>query len=87
MPETIAYSAVMAAHTLWLVARAFEIGVGWVSILDPAKIAQTLDAPAHWQFIGYFCLGYPEAEDEVPDLERRGWERRRADAVASVLRR
>jgi 5,6-dimethylbenzimidazole synthase len=76
MPETIAYSAVMAAHTLWLAARAYGIGVGWVSILDPAAIASALDVPSAWTFIGYFCLGYPQAEDDTPDLERRGWERR-----------
>jgi 5,6-dimethylbenzimidazole synthase len=87
MPETVAYSAVMAAHTLWLAARAYKLGLGWVSILDAAAVARTVDAPAHWQFIGYFCLGYPETEDDVPDLERRGWERRRADAAANVLRR
>jgi 5,6-dimethylbenzimidazole synthase len=87
MPETVAYSAVMAAHTLWLAARALNIGVGWVSILDASTVARTLDAPMHWQFIGYFCLGYPEVEDDVPDLERRGWERRRKDAAANVLRR
>src|SRR5881275_1348613 len=33
MPETIAYSAVMATHTLWLTARAEGIGMGWISIL------------------------------------------------------
>jgi 5,6-dimethylbenzimidazole synthase len=87
MPETIAYSAVMAAHTLWLAARAHGIGVGWVSILDPAAIATTLDVPSSWLFIGYFCLGYPEAEDDTPDLERRGWERRRAPVEGAVLRR
>ena len=36
MPEMIAYSAVAAVHTLWLAARAEGIGMGWVSILDPA---------------------------------------------------
>jgi 5,6-dimethylbenzimidazole synthase len=87
MPETIAYSAVMAAHTLWLAARAYGIGVGWVSILDPATIAATLDVPSSWLFIGYFCLGYPEAEDDTPDLERRGWERRRKPADIVILRR
>ncbi len=46
MPETVAYSAVMAAHTLWLAARAYGIGVGWVSILDPATIAATLEYPS-----------------------------------------
>ncbi len=35
MPETLAYSAVLAIHTAWLAAAAEGIGVGWVSILDP----------------------------------------------------
>src|SRR5579872_2231888 len=87
MPETVAYSAVMAAHTLWLAARAYGIGIGWVSILDPAAIAEALDVPPAWLFIGYFCLGFPQAEDDTPDLERRGWERRRADAKSALLRR
>ncbi|HEX3983169.1 MAG TPA: 5,6-dimethylbenzimidazole synthase, partial [Acidisoma sp.] len=36
MPETTAYSAVMAVYTIWLAARAEGLGLGWVSILDPA---------------------------------------------------
>ncbi len=87
MPETVAYSAVMAAHTLWLAARAHGIGVGWVSILDPAAVAAALDVPSGWSFIGYFCLGYPQAEDDTPDLERRGWERRRQDIKVALLQR
>jgi 5,6-dimethylbenzimidazole synthase len=86
MPETVAYSAVLAAHTLWLAARAAGIGVGWVSILDPAAVAAALDVPAAWTFIGYFCIGYPEREDDTPELERLGWEVRRTLA-ATVLRR
>lgn len=77
MPEMIEYSAVVAAHTLWLAARAEGIGVGWVSILDAGSVAATLDVPAEWKFIGYFCIGYPEAEDNEPALQRAGWERRR----------
>jgi 5,6-dimethylbenzimidazole synthase len=77
MPETIDYSAVMAAHTLWLTARADGIGMGWISILDAAAVAVALDVPAEWRLIGYFCLGYPEEIDTVPALERAGWERRR----------
>ncbi|WP_342363375.1 5,6-dimethylbenzimidazole synthase [Terrarubrum flagellatum] len=83
MPATIDYSAVMAAHTLWLAARAEGIGLGWVSILDPADVAAALDTPVHWSFIGYFCLGYPAEHDDVPTLERKGWETRRSSA--SVL--
>jgi 5,6-dimethylbenzimidazole synthase len=77
MPEMIQYSAVAAAHTLWLAARAEGIGMGWVSILDPASVREILDVPAAWRLIGYFCLGYPAAADDVPRLEREGWEARR----------
>jgi 5,6-dimethylbenzimidazole synthase len=85
MPEMIEYSAVTAVHTIWLAARAEGIGVGWVSILEPAAVAAILDVPAHWKLIAYLCLGFPRAEDDVPDLMRRGWEQRQPFSV--VLRR
>jgi 5,6-dimethylbenzimidazole synthase len=85
MPEMIEYSAVTAVHTIWLAARAEGIGVGWVSILESASVAAILEVPSHWKFIAYLCLGFPQAEDDVPDLERKGWEERKACAV--VLRR
>lgn len=77
MPEMAEYSAVLAVHTLWLAARAEGIGMGWVSILDPARIAKILEVPPNWRFIGLFCLGYPEKMDDTPELERSGWEHRR----------
>jgi 5,6-dimethylbenzimidazole synthase len=86
MKETIAYSVVMAIHTLWLAARAEGIGLGWVSILDPTAIAAALDVPAGWQFIGYLCIGYPQDAHRTPELEREGWERR-IDADAMIFRR
>ncbi len=86
MPETTSYSAVMAVHTLWLAARAAGLGVGWVSILEPETIKAVLEVPADWIFIGYFCLGYPQTEEETPELERLGWEVRRPGRSA-VLRR
>jgi 5,6-dimethylbenzimidazole synthase len=86
MPEMIDYSAVTAVHTIWLAARAQGIGMGWVSILDAAAVAALLDVPPVWKFIGYFCLGYPLADDTIPELEQSGWERRRlSDSV--ILRR
>jgi 5,6-dimethylbenzimidazole synthase len=87
MPEMIEYSAVTAVHTIWLAARAEGIGMGWISILDPATVAATLDVPATWTFIGYLCLGFPESEDDIPDLERAGWERRYPASSRVVLRR
>jgi 5,6-dimethylbenzimidazole synthase len=86
MPEMIEYSAVTAIHTIWLAARAEGIGMGWVSILDPAAVAASLDVPANWKLIGYLCLGFPQAEDDIPDLERAGWERRQAPSSVVIRR-
>ena len=77
MPETTSYSAVVAVHTLWLAARAAGLGLGWVSILDPAVVTRILDVPPEWTFIGYLCLGYPQADHDTPELEREGWAHRR----------
>ncbi|WP_426280384.1 5,6-dimethylbenzimidazole synthase [Sphingomonas sp. NFX23] len=76
MPEAVAYSAVIAVHTLWLAARAQGIGLGWVSILDPSRIRGILDVPETWQLVAYLCIGYPETDAVVPELEREGWENR-----------
>jgi len=86
MPEMIEYSAVTAVHTIWLAARAQGLGMGWVSILDPQAVATLLRVPADWKFIGYFCLGYPDCEDMVPELERAGWERREPSSSVIVKR-
>ena len=86
MPEMIEYSAVTAVHTMWLAARAHGIGMGWVSILDPDAVATVLDVPPAWKFIGYFCLGYPEADETIPELERTGWEQRQL-AASIIVRR
>jgi 5,6-dimethylbenzimidazole synthase len=86
MPEMADYSVVAAVMTMWLAARADGIGMGWVSILDPVAIAAALDVPAAWRLIGYFCIGLPAGDDDRPELERAGWEHRRA-AADHILRR
>ncbi len=74
MPETLTYSTVMAIHTLWLVARARNIGVGWVSILDSDTVTSILEVPDSWRFTAYLCLGHPLEFDDRPELERAGWQ-------------
>lgn len=74
MPETLQFSTAMAIHTLWLVARAENIGLGWVSILDPQSILTLFDVPESWVFTGYLCLGYAESPEERPLLHRNGWQ-------------
>jgi 5,6-dimethylbenzimidazole synthase len=86
MPEMIEYSAVTAVHTIWLAARAQGIGMGWVSILDAQVVAALLQVPPDWKFIGYFCLGYPQAEDATPELEQSGWECRQLPSSVIIRR-
>jgi 5,6-dimethylbenzimidazole synthase len=86
MPEMTEYSVVAAIHTMWLAARAEGIGLGWVSILNPDHAKKFLDVPHSWRLIGYFCLGYPQREENSPELERAGWERRH-DPEMFILRR
>jgi 5,6-dimethylbenzimidazole synthase len=74
MPEMLDYSVVAAITQFWLAARAHGLGLGWVSILDPTEIATIVKAPQEWKLIGYLCLGWPEEEQEVPELVRAGWE-------------
>ncbi|MBV1698582.1 MAG: 5,6-dimethylbenzimidazole synthase [Hyphomicrobiales bacterium] len=86
MPEMIDYSAVTAVHTIWLTARARGVGMGWVSILNPKVVAGLLQVPAEWKFIGYFCLGYPQCDDTVPELEQMKWEQRRQPSSVTIKR-
>lgn len=86
MPETIEYSVAAAICTMWLAARAEGIGIGWVSILNPARIHEILEVPPSWKFIGYLCIGRPQADFERPELERVDWEYRRAPKEFTIRR-
>jgi 5,6-dimethylbenzimidazole synthase len=74
MPETLDYSVVVAIHTFWLAARAENIGVGWVSILDPGEVSRALAVPAAWKLIAYLCVGFPQEDHLDPELERQDWQ-------------
>lgn len=76
MPETLSYSVVMAIHTLWLAARAIGIGMGWVSLVDPATVNGMLDVREEWRFVAMLCLGYPTEDNQTPELVRRHWQDR-----------
>jgi 5,6-dimethylbenzimidazole synthase len=76
MPEMRRYSVVAAIQTLWLAARAEGLGMGWVSILDPADVIRALDVPDGWRLVAYLCIGQPAEEHLDPELERHHWEQR-----------
>ena len=74
--ETDLYSTCCAIQNLWLASRAEGIGVGWVSILDPERLATILGLPDHVVPVAYLCLGYVREFPDVPDLQRAGWRQR-----------
>jgi 5,6-dimethylbenzimidazole synthase len=76
MPETAIYSTVCGVQNLWLAARAENVGVGWVSILNPDQLRQVLRIPDHIVPVAYLCLGYVDKFATAPELETAGWERR-----------
>lgn len=76
MPQAVQYSAVAAVQTLWLAARARGLGLGMVSILDPAEVSAACEVPTDWDLIAYLCIGYPEEEHADPELVRAGWQER-----------
>lgn len=85
MTETRRYSVVSAVMSFWLVARAYGLGVGWVSIFDPDQLRTDLDVPDTWSLVAYLCVGYPTEESLQPELEAKGWEER-AETVTVIER-
>lgn len=76
MPEVLEYFVVGAIQILWLAARAAGLGLGWVSILDPAAATADLDVPDGWRLTAYLCLGWPVEEHIDLELERAQWQAR-----------
>jgi 5,6-dimethylbenzimidazole synthase len=74
MPETLMQSTAMAIHTLWLAARAENLGLGMVSILDPLAMEALFDVPPGWRFSANLCLGWPAFTDDTPLLHRAHWQ-------------
>jgi 5,6-dimethylbenzimidazole synthase len=74
MPETLHQSTAMAIHALWLTARAENLGLGMVSILDPSRMEEIFSIGRGWVFSAYLCLGVPEFDDDQPLLHRTGWQ-------------
>jgi 5,6-dimethylbenzimidazole synthase len=74
MPEMLDYSVVAAITQFWLAARVQGVGVGWVSIVEPAEIAAALGVPPDWKLIAWLCVGWPQEEADMPELVRAGWE-------------
>jgi nicotinate-nucleotide--dimethylbenzimidazole phosphoribosyltransferase len=84
MKEVGLYSVVCAIQNMWLMARALNIGIGWVSILDPEKVKKIVQAPVENQLVAYLCLGYVNEFLDKPELEILEWEKRKQ--LSQVMR-
>jgi len=72
------YSVVCAVQNLWLAARAENLGVGWVSIIEDDILREALNIPANIDIIAYLCVGYVAQFKDKPELESAGWLPRRS---------
>jgi 5,6-dimethylbenzimidazole synthase len=77
MLEAGEYSVVCAIQNMWLMSRAMNIGMGWVSILNPDDVKKALNAPKDHKLVAYLCLGYVKEFHPIPELETLRWEKRK----------
>jgi len=83
IPEMGEYSVVCAVQNMWLMARALNIGLGWVSILKPSSIKKILRAPTENKLVAYLCLGYVDEFLVKPELETLKWQDKKS--LSSVI--
>jgi len=84
MPDMGEYSVVCAVQNMWLMARAMNIGIGWVSIINPEQVKTILSAPKQNKLVAYLCAGHVDQFLEKPELETLKWEP--AKVLSSLVR-
>ena len=83
LPEMDIASVSCAIQNMWLAARAEGVGMGWVSIFDPVKLANLLNMPTGTKPIAILCLGYVNTFYKEPMLVESGW--REAKPLSEML--
>lgn len=74
MPQQMALCSVACAiQNLWLAARAENLGMGWVSLFDPARLGELLGCPSGAQPVALLCLGPVREFYPRPMLEQLNW--------------
>jgi len=76
LPEMDLASVSCAIQNMWLAARAEGLGLGWVSIFDPKKLADLLNIPPTGKPVAILCIGHVEAFYDKPMLEKENWAKR-----------
>jgi hypothetical protein len=73
LPEMDLASVSCAIQNMWLAARAEGLGMGWVSMFDPAKLSALLSLPDDAKPIAILCLGHVDDFYSAPMLEQENW--------------
>lgn len=76
LPQMDLASAACAIQNLWLAARAEGLGVGWVSMFNPAAVARLLQMPAGAEPIALLSIGPVPAFYDEPMLQQQRWAQR-----------
>jgi 5,6-dimethylbenzimidazole synthase len=77
LPEMDVASLSCAIQNLWLAARAEGLGMGWVSLFDPQRLANLLRMPEGAKPMAILCLGHVASFYPRPMLEEVHWASRR----------
>ncbi|OFE16290.1 5,6-dimethylbenzimidazole synthase [Humibacillus sp. DSM 29435] len=75
-PDADLWSCAAAIENIWLTARVHGLGLGWVTLFEPAQLAALLGLPDGVETLGWLCLGWPDERPPEPGLERAGWSKR-----------
>lgn len=73
LPQMDLASVSCAIQNLWLAARSEGLGMGWVSLFDPQRLAELLSMPADAEPVAVLCLGPVPDFPDRPALELDGW--------------
>jgi len=76
LPEMDLASVSCAIQNMWLAARAEGLGMGWVSLFDPQKLADLLAIPDGACPVAILCLGHVDKFYQQPMLEQENWRQR-----------
>lgn len=75
IPFALDQSTAMAVQNLNLAARAYGLGVGMVTILEPKEMETLFKVPPAWRFSFYLCIGWPKFSSDLPLLHTLDWQK------------
>jgi len=73
MPQMDLASVACAIQNLWLSARSEGLGMGWVSLFEPQRLARLLKMPTDAEPVAILCLGPVHEFPARPVLELDNW--------------